>query len=100
MQRNDNRVGQDVFGKWHMSGRDHRGFGSLEEGRVLEAGVTGRDECGHLDPGLLLASPGLGRASWGSGRSCGAGSELAVGVRGAGRPEVCSVPVTQGSWSC
>lgn len=55
----DDRVGQDVSGKWHMSGRDHRGSGSLEEGGVLAGWVVGKDKCGQLDSGLLLATPGF-----------------------------------------
>lgn len=46
-----------MSGKWHMSGRDHRGSGSLEDGGVLAGWVVGKDKCGQLDPGL--ATPGF-----------------------------------------
>lgn len=48
-----------MSGKWHTSGRDHRGSGSLEEGGVLAGWVVGKDKCGQLDSGLLLASSGF-----------------------------------------
>lgn len=86
----DHRLGQDMFGRWHMSGRDHRGSGSLQEGEVLAGwGDWQRQGWAGLSNPRVWREPSGGAV--GSHRT---GS--AWGVLGPRRPEI--IPAV--TWGC